>query len=68
MVIPSVNFLSYNSTGLDSIKADYIRNLYNLTNCSLVSIQEHFKKTKSVDKFFKDKFPEHNTIVMLFLV
>ena len=64
MVIPSVNFLSYNSTGLDSIKAEYIRNLYNLTNCSFISIQEHFKKTKSIDKFFKDNFPEHTSYVI----
>ena len=59
-----INFLSYNSTGLDSIKADYIRNLYNLTNSNFVSIQEHFKKTKSIDKFFKDSFPEHTSYVI----
>ena len=64
MVIPSVNFLSYNSTGLDSIKSEYIRNLYNLTDCSFISIQEHFKKTKSIDKFFKDNFPEHTSYVI----
>ena len=64
MVIPSVNFLSYNSTGLDSIKADYIRNLYNVTKCDFISIQEHFKKTKSIDKFFKDNFPENTSYVI----
>ena len=64
MVIPSVNFMSYNSTGLDSIKSDFIRNLYNVTSSSFVSIQEHFKKTKSIDTFFKDNFPEHTSYVI----
>ena len=64
MVIPTVNFLSYNSTGLDSIKADYIRNLYNVTICDFIYIQEHFKKTKSIDKFFKDNFSENISYVI----
>ena len=64
MVIPTVNFLSYNSTGLDSIKADFIRNLYSITECDFISIQEHFKKTKSLDNFFKCNFPEHTSYVI----
>ena len=64
MVIPTVNFMSFNSTGLDSIKAEYIRDLYNMTRCDFISIQEHFKKTKSIDKFFKDNFPEHVSYVI----
>ena len=64
MMIPIINFLSFNSTGLDSIRADYIRNLYNVTNSTFVSIQEHFKKTKTIDKFFSYKFPEHNCYVI----
>ena len=64
MVIPTVNFLSYNSTGLDSIKADFIRNLYNVTKCDFISIQEHFKKTKSIDKFFKNSFPDQISYII----
>ena len=47
MVTPTANFMSYNSTGMNSIKADWIRNLYKLTKCDFVSIQEHFKKNSS---------------------
>ena len=64
MVIPTVNFLCYNSTGLNTIKADWIRNLYKVTDCNFISIQEHFKKNKTIDKFFKDQFPEHNSYVI----
>ena len=64
MVIPTVNFLCYNSTGLNTIKADWIRNLYKVTDCNFISIQEHFKKNKNTDKFFKDQFPEHISYVI----
>ena len=62
MVIPSVNFLSYNSTGLDSIKADYIRNLYNVTKCDFISIQE----LNLLTNFLKTIFLK--ILVMLFRV
>ena len=64
MVAPTVNFISFNTTGLDSIKAEYIRNLASITNCDFMSIQEHFKKNKTIDKFFKDSFPEHTSYVI----
>ena len=61
MVIPTANFMSYNSTGINTIKADWIRDLYKVTNIDFISIQEHFKKTKTVDKFFKDQFPDKSS-------
>ena len=64
MVIPTANFMSFNSTGMNSVKADWIRNLYRISNCDFISIQEHFKKNKTIDKFFKDKFPEHSSYVI----
>ena len=64
MVIPIVSFMSYNSTGLDSIKSDWIRSLYKVSKCDFISIQEHFKKNKTIDKFFKDQFPENASYVI----
>ena len=64
MVIPTVNFMSYNSTGINSVKADWVRNLYKISNCDFVSLQEHFKKNRTIDKFFKDQFPEHSSYVI----
>ena len=49
---------------LNSLKADWIRSLYRAAKCDLVSIQEHFKKNKTIDKFFKDNFPEHSSYVI----
>ena len=57
MATPTVNFLSYNSTGINSIKTSWIRDLCKVTNTNFLGIQEHFKSTKSVDKFFKEQFP-----------
>ena len=64
MVIPTANFLCFNSTGLNTIKADWIRNLYQVTGCEFVSIQEHFKKNKTIDKFFRDQFPEKYSYII----
>ena len=64
MVIPTVNFMSYNSTGMNTVKADWIRGLSIVTNSNLISIQEHFKKTKTVDKFFKDQFPDKTSYIV----
>ena len=64
MVIPTANFLCFNSTGLNSIKADWIRNLYQVTGCEFVSIQEHFKKNKTVDKLFREQFPEKYSYIV----
>ena len=57
-------FLSYNSTGLNEQKCDWIRDLCNLTGASYVSIQEHFRKPKTTDKLFSDEFPDYNSYVI----
>jgi hypothetical protein len=51
MVIPTVNFLSYNSTGMNSVKSDWKRNLCTIAKCDFISIQEHFKKKLNLGKF-----------------
>ena len=58
MATPTVNFISYNSTGINSIKTSWIRDLFKVTNADFLGIQEHFKSSKSVDKFFKEQFPD----------
>ena len=56
---PSANFLSYNGTGLDSIKARWLRDLINVTKTDFCSVQEHFKKNPG--SFFKDNFTALDT-------
>ena len=57
MARSTVNFMSYNSTGLNTIKSDWIRDLIKTCDIQLFQLQEHFKKTKTLEKFFKDEFP-----------
>ena len=57
-------FLSYNSTGLNTMKTMWIRDLIALTNADFVSVQEHFKKRKSIEKFFSDEFPNSHSFIV----
>ena len=60
----TVSFISYNSTGLNTVKTKWIRDLVKMTEASYIQIQEHFKKNKTIDKFFSEQFPEHNPYVI----
>ena len=62
MATPTVNFLSYNSTGMDTVKSAWINDLCKVTCTDFCAIQEHFKK--SVTSFFKEKFSHHNSYVI----
>ena len=59
MAIPCAKFLSYNGTGLDTIKSRWLRDLCKVSNADFCSIQEHFKKNKG--SFFKNNFPDFDT-------
>ena len=64
MTTPSVNFISYNSTGLDKFKCDWIRNLCDVTSTSYCSVQEHFRNSKTTEKYFCDQFDKYNSYVI----
>ena len=49
-----LNFISYNSTGLDAAKINWINDLAETTN--VACLQEHFKAIKSVKQYFKKHF------------
>ena len=58
-VASSVTFMSYNSTGLNSVKCQWIQEICDEYDMDYISIQEHFKQSsKSLDKFFKDNFKD----------
>ena len=61
MAIPTANFLSYNSTGIAAEKCTFINEICDEHDMMFASIQEHFKKTKTVDKYFCKKFSKHNS-------
>ena len=56
MTTPAVKFLSFNSTGLDTIKAKWLRDLLKVACVDFCSLQEHFKK--NVGDFFKTQFSD----------
>ena len=59
-----LSFISYNSTGFDSVKANWIRDLIETFNCDCIQIQEHFKSTKTIDTYFKKQFPTCDSYVI----
>lgn len=58
----TINILSYNSTGCDSDKVNFINNLVSDMQIHLFSLQEHFKATKSVESFFRKQFPNYHSL------
>ena len=63
MAYNTLNFMSYNSTGLDSMKCDWIRNIMKTCQIDFFQLQEHFKITKTLDSFFKREFPTNDSFV-----
>ena len=64
LATPAVTFLSYNSTGLDTVKTAWTRDLCKMTNADYLTVQEHFKKNKLVDKYFTEQFPDYSPYVI----
>ena len=62
--VPCVTFLSYNSTGMNSVKAQWTNEICRDLDVDYCAIQEHFKNTKLTYKFFRDKFSEYSTYVI----
>ena len=60
----SVNFLSYNSTGLSSLKTQWIRDLTDTCSANFIGIQEHFKRTRSLNNFFRKEFSNFDSFVL----
>ena len=63
MATPSVKFLSYNSTGLNAGKVQWINELMSTCAINFCGIQEHFKRTRSISNFFKTAFPSFDAYV-----
>ena len=64
MSIPTVNFISYNSTGISADKCCFVNKVCEDNDVTFVSLQEHFKNTKTTDKYFRAKFDKYNSYVI----
>ena len=62
--MPTVNFISYNSTGISTDKCDFVNRLCDENDVQFVSIQEHFKNNKVTDKYFCAKFGKFNLYII----
>ena len=59
-----VNVMSYNSTGLDSVKTDWIRDIMITCKIDFFQLQEHFKTIKTLDSYFRKEFPTTDSYAM----
>ena len=59
-----LNFMSYNSTGLDTVKTNWMRDLIKTCKVDLFQVQEHFKTTKTLDSYFRKEFPYTDNFVI----
>ena len=58
-------FMSYNPTGIDNpVKCSWINDICVEYDVDFLSIQEHFKSSKTTDKYFRDRFPGYHSVVV----
>ena len=63
--VDSATFMSYNCTGLDNpVKCRWLNNICDEFNVDFMNIQEHFKNSKSTDKFFRSRFPSYHSVIV----
>ena len=60
----SATFLSYNPTGLNALKCDWLNNLLELVDVTYISIQEHFRTARTIEKFFTEQFHDYNSYII----
>ena len=56
--------MSYNPTGIDSMKCQWIRDLLTEFNVNYCAIQEHFKTVKTTDQWFRKQFQKFSSYVI----
>ena len=64
MASKTLNFMSYNSTGLDTVKTKWIREIIKTCKIDFFQLQEHFKIIESLDSFFRREFSSNDSFVI----
>ena len=59
-----VTFMSYNSTGMNSVKTQFVNEICDENEINYLTIQEHFKSNKTTDKFFRDNYRKYHSYVI----
>ena len=60
----SVTFMSYNLTGADTYKCQWVKDVAREFNVQFCALQEHFKTVKSTDQWFKKQFSSYENYVI----
>ena len=60
----TVTFMSYNFTGADSVKCQWVREVAEEHNVNYCALQEHFKTVKSTAQWFVKQFSRYHTYVI----
>ena len=56
--------MSCNSAGISTVKCKWICDICDEFDVDYLAIQEHFKKTKTIDKYFRDNFRGYSSYVI----
>ena len=63
--VDSATFMSYNCTGIENpVKCRWLNDICDEYNVDFLNIQEHFKSSKTTDKFFRSRFPSYNSVIV----
>ena len=57
----TVTFMSYNATGADTIRCEFIKDIQKEYSVNYCAIQEHFKTVKNTVQWFREKFSESHS-------
>ena len=55
-LVSPVTFMSYNMTGADTVKCQWVRDVGAEHNVNFCALQEHFKTVKTTDQWFRKNF------------
>ena len=56
--------MSYNMTGADVTKCQWLRELAKEQDVNYIALQEHFKTVKSTEQWFRNQFTDYHTYVV----
>ena len=59
MARSTLNFMSYNSTGLDKTKIEWIQDISKTCDIDILQLQEHFEASRSAETLFKTNFDKN---------
>ena len=62
--VKPVTFMSYNMTGADTVKCQWVRDLANEFKVDNCALQEHFKTVKSTEQWFRKQYGNFHTYVV----